>query len=47
MNVESEVVVNKEIHFECYITQRIVELRIFLRCILILKKLKKKICFLS
>jgi len=47
VNVESEVVVNKEIHFECCITQRIVELQIYLHCVLILKKLKEKYVLLS
>jgi len=47
VNVESEVVVKKEIRLECYITQRIIELRIYLCCVLILKKLKEKFFFLS
>jgi hypothetical protein len=47
VSVESEVMVNKTMRFECCKTQRIVELRFYLCCVSVLKKLKEKICFLS
>jgi len=47
VNVESEVMVNKEIRFECCKTQRIVELWFYLCCVSVLKKLKEKYVFFS